>query len=268
MTLPNLNEEIGSEGANFITKQAIDLWFQPELDRRKEAGLITDDFLVRAAQALFPPSGGAIVRFNEEVHGIAQVRTARDVEKGGEVYESDLDGLVQFDLLEEDLDHGHFTMLKGEKGWAVTFNFLTKRATCAQQVHSAKGFLQAARMLSKDGFTGPAVDNLFSACELASKAHLLLHHMLQKPVKTHGPIQSGINKWSKLGNVDADFVKLFNRLGQLRPGCRYEADGSPEALLSDADFQLVEAEVTRLERQCHQIRLDQAPEDRGRLVTS
>lgn len=258
--LPDLNDQMGKEGADYLVQQAIDLWFQPDLERRKEAGLIGDDFRVRAAQALFPPEGGAIVRFNDEVHGIAQVKATRPVEKGGEVYESDLDGLVQFDLLEEDLDHGHFTMLKGQNGWGVAFNFLTRRTFCLQLVQSARGHLDAARFLSERGTIAPSVDNLFSACELASKAHLILHHMLRKPVKTHGPIQSGINQWAKLGNIDAAFVKLFNRLGQLRPGCRYEADDSPRTLLTVSDFELVEAEISLLESRCRQLRPEENSE--------
>ncbi|WCK21763.1 hypothetical protein [Agrobacterium tumefaciens] len=261
MMFTDLNDQMGKDGADYLVKQAIDLWFQPELERRKTAGRVGDDFRIRAAQALFPSGGGAIVRFNEEVHGVAHLKTTRPVEKGGEVYESDLDGLVQFDLLEEDLDHGHFTMLKGQNGWGVAFNFLTRRAFCLQLVQSARGHLDAARFLADRETIAPSIDNLFSACELASKAHLILHHMLRTPVKTHGPIQSGINYWAKLGNIDAAFVRLFNRLGQLRPGCRYEADDSPRTLLTVEDFQLVEAEIDLLESQCRQLRLGETPED-------
>ena len=245
---------LGKDGFEHLIHQAHEFWWAPEIERRKNTGKIDSTFQMRMAQALFPPNGGEVVRFNDEVRGIAHVRVSHPVEKGGKVYEHDLDGLESFDLVEEDFDNGHFTMIKGKSRCFVSFNFMNSRKRCAQLLKSSRDFLEVARFSTHQGKSSPAIDNLFSACELVSKAHLILHSMLKYSVKKHKPIHSGINKWRHLGNVDADFVELYNWLAERRPRCRYEGDRI-EITQPDAKFALVEAEIARLEGRCQQISL-------------
>ena len=234
-------------------RQADELWWAPEMERRNRMSTIDDNFTISMAQALFLPNGSVVVRFNHEVRGIANVRASRRIEKGGHVYQSDLDGPESFDLLDEDLDCGHFTMINGTNGWFLTFNFLRSRSLCAKLLGSAKEFSDVAQFSMRHGKSRPAVDTLYSACELVSKAQLILSSMLDWTAKSHRAIQSEINKWRCHGNINANFVDLFNKLGELRPSCRYEGASIEHALLSQKEFALVEAEITRIEQLCLQL---------------
>ena len=255
MDKTSIETSLGKEGIEHLIQQAHEFWWAPEIEHRKNTGKIDSTFQMRAAQALFPPDGKAVVRFNDEVRGIAHVRVSHPVEKGGKVYEHDLDGLEAFDLEEEDLDNGHFTMIKKMGGWFISFNFMSCRKRCTQLLKYSRDFLDVARISNRRGKSCPAIDNLFSACELVSKAHLILNSMIKNSVKTHSPVHSGINKWRRLGNIDADFVELFNWLTKLRPRCRYEGGRIEITQLPESKFALVEAEIARLEGRCQQISL-------------
>ena len=248
---PN-DSPLGKDGLERLLRQADEFWWGPEIERRQRSGSIDEDFTFSFAQALFPPGKAFVVRFNEEVRGIANIRASRPIEKGGHVYQTDLDGIEGFDLLEEDLDCGHFTIVKTTTGWFVSFNFLRSRALCSSLLRSANDFLDAARYAIVHARSGPAVDNLFSACELVSKAHLILTSMLDRSSKSHGVIHSKINRGRRLGNVNKDFVELFNSLSALRPSCRYEGATISQSLLSENELALVRTEISRIERLCRQ----------------
>ncbi|MYF70069.1 MAG: hypothetical protein F4053_06600 [Proteobacteria bacterium] len=248
---PN-DSPLGKDGLDRLLRQAEELWWGPEIERRQRSGSIDEDFTYSFAQALFPPDKAVVVRFNEEVRGMANIRASRPIEKGGHVYRSDLDGLEGFDLLEEDLDCGHLTIIRIETGWFVSFNFLRSRALCTSLLRSANDFLDAAQYAIEHHKSGPAVDNLYSACELVSKAQLILTSMLDRSSKSHGAIHSKINRSRRLGNVNKDFVGLFNNLSALRPSCRYEGATISQSLLSNNDLALVRTEISRIDKLCRQ----------------
>lgn len=224
-----------------------DLFFGPELEKRQQQGGSPEDFSLYMAQVLIPPEGQGNNRvlFNDEVHGVGLMRATRQVEKGELVTVTDIENIERFDLPDELLDHGHFTIIRSGGGWRMFFNFLYGRAKAKDHLVLARQFLEASRVSAGKGHAGPAVDNLFSAAELISKAELILHRSSAAESKTHGRIASAINAWSKLGNIDAAFVALFNRLGQQRPGARYgNAQNRPPSPGSD-DLELVQAMIDR-----------------------
>ena len=47
---------------------------------------------------------------------------------------------------------------------------------------------------------------------------------MSSDVKTHGTIHSSINQWGRLGNVDQEFVEMFNKLSGNREAARYTND--------------------------------------------
>ena len=91
------------------------------------------------------------------------------------LYSNDLQYIERFELPDELLDSGHFTIVRAGEGWRVFFNFLSGRAKAKDMLELAGQFLEAALSAKDRGHAGPAVDNLFSACELTSKAELILH---------------------------------------------------------------------------------------------
>lgn len=212
------------EGIDRTIISMFQMLFTPEVRRRAEAGTLGDDFFLWAAQLVQPEDGTRQVRLNEEVKGVMRL-DVEDAAPGRPLQLQDLGRIVRFDLLEEELDCGHFTIFWRGNGWATIFDFRNGRARCAELIASALQFVTTARFAVENGFGAPAVDNLFSACELLSKVQLILSHSPAGNSRTHKSVASGINSWTKLGNGDSDFVKLFNRLSNDRSRARYDASG-------------------------------------------
>lgn len=221
--------------------------FAPEILRRLENGTLDDHFVLLAAQMIQPVEGGQVIRLNGEVRGVPLVRLNRPVEKGEAVLVSDMRDLISFDVEESELDSGHFTMFWHGSGWTIYFDFRSGRAKSAQMIESAKQFLAAAQYAAGQGHAGPCVDNLFSACELLSRAHLILHHSQAAKAKSHKAISSALNMWGRLGNIDGEFLKLFNRMSNERSAARYDA-ATQIVLPSAGDFEVIVHELEQLER--------------------
>jgi hypothetical protein len=212
---------IGAEGWERTFAQAWELWFTPEIERRKKDGSLPVAFAIYMAQALFPPDGKMRVLLNDEIKGEGVLRAPRSIQKGEPLSAADLAHIESFELPDELLDSGHFTIIRAGEGWRMFFNFLSGRAKAKDMLELAGQFLEAAQSAKDNGHAGPAVDNLFSACELTSKAELILHRNPAASSKSHGPVASEINRWAKLGNIDTAFVDLFNKLRLQRPNARY-----------------------------------------------
>lgn len=233
------------EGWNETFAHMWELCFRPEIERRQAAGSLPENFSLYMAQALFPPEGQSRVLLNEEVKGEALARAPRQVEKGEPVLLTDLQYIERFELPDELLDNGHFTIIHVGEGWRMFFNFLSGRAKAKDMLELAEQFLEAALGSKDKRHAGPAVDNLFSASELISKAELILHRSRAVNSKNHGMVASEINAWARLGNIDAAFVALFNQLSQQRPNARYgNRENRPPIPGQDA-FDLIGAMIER-----------------------
>ena len=234
-TVANQSEEFGQR----MLEQAFEMWINPELERRRVSGALKEPFQLLMAQRLQHPDGNIIIRINDEVRGVASLRASRDLQKGEEVLLSDFQGLENFELEDEDLDSGHWTVFWTGKGWFTSFNFLTQRARCLDLLSKSSQFLAAATYAKLQKHPAVVVDTLFSACELIAKAQLVASHAIKLDVKSHSQVASQINLWRKRGNVEGAFVDLFNRLGQLRPRYRYDTTFSEDMPVSEDDLALV-----------------------------
>jgi len=210
---------------------AFELWITPEIERRKTAGLIGETFTLSRAQILFGDEGPPMVRLNEEVKGRLLVQVSRAVKVGEPVREGEITEFKSMELLDSDLDFGHFTIFRQGRAWILAFNFKRNRKYAADLIALAEQFTDVAEFCWSKGFKGPFIDNLFSACELLAKAHLITT-VLQRRAKSHGIIASRINMERLLRNVGDKFVDLFNRVRSLRQEARYTP--GPAAELSDS----------------------------------
>ncbi|MFD1787522.1 hypothetical protein ACFSC3_08055 [Sphingomonas floccifaciens] len=187
-------------------------------------GSLTQVTIATNDQLIQPEDGSRQVRLNEEVKGVMRL-DVEDAAPGRPLQIEDLSRILSFDLIEEELDCGHFTIFWRGNGWATMFDFRNGRARCAELLASALQFVATARFSVESGFGAPAVDTLFSACELLSKVQLILSHSSAGDSRSHKSVASGINLWTRLGNGDANFVRLFNRLSNDRTRARYDASG-------------------------------------------
>lgn len=219
--------------------------FAPEIRRRYPDAVPDDAFFLSAAQWIQPEEGRPSVRLNEEVRGTGLVRVNRSIEKEELVFASDIQRFEGFELEEADLDAGHFTLFWIGNHWNCMFDFRAGRAKSAAMLKAATEFLEAARIASAHGYTRPSVDNLFSACELVSNAHLILIRNPASRAKTHGSVHSAINSWRSLGNINDKFVRVFNHAANIRSPARYDA-GAEVEMPSLSDFEIVGREIEQM----------------------
>lgn len=232
--------------------------FSPEIRRRKEAGRLPDDFLLWGAQLLQPHEGEQTVRFNEEVRGLPFLRTGRAIEKGDPIHLSDLAGLEYFDLEDDELDCGHFTIFWTGSHWVGAFDFRAGRAKCQSLIEKSLTFVAATRLSLNEGLAEPAIDTLHTACELLAKTRLILSHVPAHKWRSHGSVSSAINREGKLGNIDPAFLALFNRLSDIRSHAKY-ATGYAAELPSCDEVDLVESMALGLKQDIAQKRPGETP---------
>lgn len=237
-------EDFGS----IVFKNVFDLWFAPEIERRRNAGMIDETFQLLLAQAIMPEDRPPTIRLNDEVKGVMLVDVERPVAKGELATFGDLGAVQNFELLDEELDCGHFTIIRRPSGWLLSFNALRGRKKAANLVRLALEFLTTAKSALELGHAGPCIDNLFSSCELLSKAELIMHQMDAAKSKKHGPVQSAIHAWGNLGNVPAEFVATMKRLANLRSAARYEGTASQDDLPTQLEIETVQSFASHLKR--------------------
>ena len=217
------------------------LVFAPELRRRiKQAQIDQSDFVLVMAQLLqgspdqtkrakdatttsrrTPQPLATKVRLNTEVRGMANVRAQRQVAADDPVYVDDSRGLDAFDLDPSDLDAGHFTLFWVGVGWRAFFDFRSSRAKATNLLADAGEFLAATRFSAEQGNAKANVENMFNACELAAKAHLILDPGRELG-KTHDSVHSAFNQWARYGNADdRKFKELCNRESSRRTRTRH-----------------------------------------------
>jgi len=206
---------------------------------------LTEPVNLFALQQLQEPDQPPIVRINGEVRGVPLIKVDRPIEAGGQVLLSDLKNLVSFDVEVSEIDCGHFTAFWTGDSWVYAFDFRNGRGKAAEHLKCALEFLDTAEAAAKLGNIRPSIDNLFSASELVAKARLILHSQKTARTKSHGTVKSELNRWGKLGNVDGDFVRVYNKYYGLRNPARYDptvAVACPE----DEEFRQVRSEIEDL----------------------
>ena len=229
-----------------VVKQAFDFWIGPEIERRREAGELPDDFALHGAQVIFGiDEGMPEVRLNEEVKAVAVVTAARAIEKGEAVTDADIAGYNDIVLTEDDPDAGHITIVAHGSGWALAFDFRRNASRITEHSEVAGQFLAAARWAREQGYPRVFVDNLFSATELMAKGMLIWQpdrSLLDS--KTHRYINVRFNAERKHDNVDGRFVELLNRLARFREPARY-LSGEVPLTEDEMDSMLAVAEEMR-----------------------
>ena len=178
-----------------LLQQALDLWINPEIERRREAGHLPDEFVLSRAQILTNVDADVPeVRFNEEIKAIAHFRAARAIDEGELITKSDVSDIVDIELTDQDPNAGHITMISFKGRWFLAFDFRYNAARVASIIDAAREFLDLAAYTLEQNHTRAFVDNLFSTTELLAKGQLLMYpdESLLKS-KTHTVVKSKFN---------------------------------------------------------------------------
>src|SRR5882724_7070139 len=114
-TPPVPDDEANTRTFNHI----YELFFGPEIERRRQSGTLPSDFFLYMGQVLFPVEGSPSVHLNNEVTGVGAMRANRTIQAGDPVMMEDLGRLERFDLPDELLDSGHFTIIRSGDRWLM-----------------------------------------------------------------------------------------------------------------------------------------------------
>lgn len=208
-----------------VVRQAFEFWINPEIERRRAAGALRDDFSLSAAQVIFDSDAEAPeVRLNEEIKAALLVTAKKDVAEGQEITADDITSYEGVLLTDDDPNAGHITIFPHEGNWGLAFDFRRNAARIAKHVDGSRQFLDTAAWARQEGKPAPFVDNLFSATELMATGFLIW--MPDKSLlegKSHGRIHDRFNYERKMNNIDPRFAQLLNHLAALRRPARYLA---------------------------------------------
>ncbi len=232
----------GDDFGDVLLGQALELWINPEIERRMAEGRVPEDFALVAAQIVFEVGQAPAVRLNEEVRAVARFIAARAIAKGEDVMVDDLAGLEGVELTDEDPNAGHLTVLRVRDGWAVAFDLRYNAERVAAHRDTAREFLDTARFALEGDRRAAFSENLYAAVELMAKGSLLTSpDEVMLKVRQHRYVAAQYNLDRKLGNVDPRFAALLNDLAARRKRARY-AEGELRVDPGDARDQLAVAE--------------------------
>jgi hypothetical protein len=125
-----------------LMQQALDLWINPEIERRREAGHLPDDVVLSRAQIIMNVDADSPdVRFNEEIKAVTQFRAARAVDEGELITESDVSDIVDIEHTDHDPNAGHLTMITFKGRWFFAFDFRYNAARDVVMIDAAREFL-------------------------------------------------------------------------------------------------------------------------------
>ena len=213
-----------NEFADNLFDQVLSIWVNPEIERRKQAGLIGDKFVLWAAQVIMDPSGPEQVRLNDEAQGIFKLQNLPDDSTVSPATFHNITGdIKEFTLAKDDCPNaGHITLIRHMKGFFIAFDFLYNAAVIADHVRTAQEFLDEAKAALSSKRIKAFVANLHVATELTAKSLLLRHpdkNLMTS--KKHSYVLSKYNEYSKQGNTEQRFAQLLNNLANLRNAARY-----------------------------------------------
>jgi len=204
----------------------MEIWFEPEIRRRQEQGSAQKPFPLRAAQVIiYPDNRPHEIRLNEEVQAIGHMKLKDSVTKneGDPVYLHELEEVPSIHLPETaDPNCGHFTLLLIGDRWYGSFDFRYNKGKASELLAVAEEFFETASAALAAGRLRPAIDNLFSAAELAAKAYVMSTPLPgDSEKKCHGLVHSRFNMFSRHGNIESEHRKAFNALANARANARY-----------------------------------------------
>jgi hypothetical protein len=185
---------------NFF-KHISELYIDPEIDRRKQAGSLSDDFALYAVQVIRNHEGPVEVRFNNEVSAYVVGTFAKPVSNGDEVSISELETITDVELTDRDPNAGHVTLLIHNGSWVGRFDLRYNASRSRDHLSTAREFLDAASVSLAKGHLRSMLDNLFSATELMAKGVLLLHDESMLSSKKHCRVSTRFNQWGTSGTL-------------------------------------------------------------------
>jgi len=210
--------------AKRLIEQTLTNWVNPELEKRKSENKLNPDFKLKAAQIIFSVGGSPLVRINSEVKVIVKAKFNRPIKKGEAVFNKDIEDIRSFHLIEEEKDFGHITIVRLVKGWFVGFSFIYDVSKSKELYDIAAEFMKSAYADLQEKRHRPFIESALIAAENLAKARIyLLPDEEIRKAKTHGLVQSKVNRYAQTNSIiKLDQKDVFNELIKLRDKARYD----------------------------------------------
>jgi uncharacterized protein (UPF0332 family) len=203
-----------------VFQQVIDIFVNPEIERRKKINKLHSDFKLEKIQVIFPPNKKPFVRFNNEVKAVIRCKVNKSIKKGDLVYDKDIDEIESIELAKGDLDYGHFTLLFFRGNWIISFDFIYNKNKIDEHIQASKEFYESAKENLKKERLRPFFENAFASAELFTKA-LILSLAQKENKRQHEYRKKFLEDWANLGNVKSEFSTTLSKLYSLRSSARY-----------------------------------------------
>lgn len=214
-----MNKEVGQR----LYQQVMDIWVNPEIEKRRKIGKINDNFTLSKIQIVLSlDQRKNKVRLNEQVKAIVKSKINKPIKKGDSVYESDIDSIENIELTNKDSNCAHITLLFFKNNWTISFDFRYNKERIKEHIAASKEFYEAAKFNLDNNLLRPFFENAFASAELSAKGILLM--LPDKKIlfgRDHKDRLSKFENWAKLGNVKSEFNSTLSRLSSLRDSARY-----------------------------------------------
>ncbi len=202
----------------------MDLFFNPEIERRRQLNMLPENFMLLAAQAIFFPDGRPhIVRLNEEVS--AEVKVKKGIDTSSPNFWAKIDEVEHVSLNDTAfLNCGHSTLILFKDGYQLTFDFQYNKQLSNEHLEVAREFLEVSKYALEKNLVYAFLDNAFSTIELLAKTNLFLETNKSVLGRTnHGTIKSEYNRRFKNSQNDFETERreAFNKLSGIRAKARY-----------------------------------------------
>lgn len=211
-----------------LFNQVMSLWVKPEIEKRRKENRLPDSFKLKAVQVIFSIGSTPIVRLNDEVKVLIKAKAKRKIIKGELVYENDIKEIKELQLVDDERDFGHITIIFFKKSLSMGFSFIYDTSQSKKFLELGNEYLKSAEVDYRNELFRPMIESLSIAAENFAKARLyLLPDKEIRKAKKHGLIQSKVNIYSRTSNIiGQEFRGVFNDLQNARDKARYNPDYS------------------------------------------
>ena len=203
-----------------VFQQVIDIFVNPEIERRKKMSKLPSDFKLEKIQVIFPPNKKPFVRFNNEVKAIIKCKVNKSIKKGDLVYDKDIDEIESIELTAKDLNYGHSTLFYFKGNLVIAFNFIYNKKEIDEHIKASIEFYESAKENLKKKRLRPFFENAFASAELFTKT-LILSLAQKEKGRQHEYRKKFLEDWANLGNVKPEFSTTLSKLSSLRSSARY-----------------------------------------------
>jgi hypothetical protein len=138
---------LGEEGARNLFNHVMEIWINPEIERRVKEGNLDKDYEIDKVQVVMRPSDVPLIRFNDDVTATVVAKLRPGIKKiviGEPVYFSEIEDIQKIEMIkDDDPNWGQLTMVPFPKGWKISFDFRTNKKLASERYLVGFDFLKA-----------------------------------------------------------------------------------------------------------------------------